>query len=173
MSQPGRVLAWWPTSQSNKPPCGGARQCGNQVGSTEGSCLSRWMRIFSITAGSSMQAMILTAPPQTRQVARSMPNTRIRRCAHVIDARRVAPAPLRWCHQGAVLAVRREHPPWRRVRLTQGLVTSPASQPHEVSISDNSPWGRTGRLYLLFPNNLFSSLIHKIYRIWHNRLPSG
>ncbi len=30
-----------------------------------------------------MQAMILTAPPQARQVSMSMPNTRFRRCAHV------------------------------------------------------------------------------------------
>ena len=42
---------------------------------------SRWVRIFSITWGSSMQAMILTAPPQAGQVWMSMPNTRFRRCA--------------------------------------------------------------------------------------------
>jgi len=34
--------------------------------------------------------MILTAPPQLRQVAMSMPKTRFRRCAQVIDARRSA-----------------------------------------------------------------------------------
>ena len=52
--------------------------------------LSRWARIFSITSGSSMQAMIRTAPPQAAQVWMSMPNTLFRRCAHVIAARRSA-----------------------------------------------------------------------------------
>jgi hypothetical protein len=37
------------------------------------------VRIFSITTGSSMQAMILTAPPQARQVSMSMWKTRFRR----------------------------------------------------------------------------------------------
>jgi Amidohydrolase family len=37
-----------------------------------------------------MQAMILTAPPQAGQVSMSMPNTRFKRCAQVIDARRSA-----------------------------------------------------------------------------------
>ena len=46
--------------------------------------------IFSITTGSSMQAMILTAPPHSRQVSISILNTRLRRCAQLIDARRSA-----------------------------------------------------------------------------------
>ena len=85
------VLVWL-SSQSNKLPGGGARHGGNGEASTEGSgaFLSRWLRIFSITTGSSMHAMILSAPPQARQVAMSMPKTRIRRCAQVIAARRSA-----------------------------------------------------------------------------------
>ncbi len=45
-------------SQSNKPACDGARQGGNGNASTEACFLSRWVRIFSITTGPSMQAMI-------------------------------------------------------------------------------------------------------------------
>jgi hypothetical protein len=46
------------------------------------------VQVFSMTSGSSMQAMIRTAPPQAAQVWMSMPNTRLRRCAQVIAARR-------------------------------------------------------------------------------------
>ena len=35
-----------------------------------------------------MQAMIRTCPPQVRQVSMSMLNTRLRRCAQLMDARR-------------------------------------------------------------------------------------
>ena len=64
-----------------------------------------------------MQAMMRIAPPHTEQVSMSMPNTRLRRCAQVIAARRsagvlssgrLAPRPaLR--HLRPVGAVRREH----------------------------------------------------------------
>ena len=37
-----------------------------------------------------MLAMILTAPPQAGQVSMSMPKTRFRRCAQLIEARRSA-----------------------------------------------------------------------------------
>ena len=47
-------------------------------------------RIFLMTSGSSIKAMIRTAPPQARQVSMSIPNTRFRHCAHVTDARRSA-----------------------------------------------------------------------------------
>ena len=43
-----------------------------------------------MTSGSSMQAMILTGPPQAGQVSRSMPKTRLSRCAQLIEARRSA-----------------------------------------------------------------------------------
>ncbi len=79
---------WHEVDQPNKLLWGGARDRGKRAVAVEGSLLSRWVRIFSITTGSSMQAMILTAPPQARQVSMSMPNTRFRRCAHVIEARR-------------------------------------------------------------------------------------
>ena len=35
-----------------------------------------------------MQAMILTAPPHSQQVSMSILNTRLRRCAQVMEARR-------------------------------------------------------------------------------------
>ena len=44
----------WPSYQSNKLACGGARQGGSREPTTEASFLSRWVRIFSMTAGSSM-----------------------------------------------------------------------------------------------------------------------
>lgn len=43
-----------------------------------------------MTSGSSLQAMIRTVPPQAGQVSMSIPNTRFRRCAQVIAARRSA-----------------------------------------------------------------------------------
>jgi len=46
--------------------------------------------MFLITTGSAMQAIILTGPPQARQVSMSMPKTRLRRCAQLIEARRSA-----------------------------------------------------------------------------------
>ena len=41
-------------------------------------------------AGSSMHAMMRTAPPQAEQVSMSIPKTRLSRCAQVIAARRSA-----------------------------------------------------------------------------------
>jgi len=49
----------------------------------------RCARIFSITARSSMQAMIRSVPPQAAQRSISMPKTRRRRCAQPVAARRV------------------------------------------------------------------------------------
>ena len=71
----------------NQRACGGARRGGNRAGSAEAFLLSMWVRIFLITAGSSMQAMICSAPPQAEQVSMSMPKARSRRCDHVIDYR--------------------------------------------------------------------------------------
>jgi hypothetical protein len=87
-----------------------------------------------------MQAMILTWPPQVLQVSTSILNTRFRRCAQVIAARRSAgvgpsvasdtlaclPLPrlpgvtrARWVLLGA-------NTPWKRVRLTLGFGTKAA-----------------------------------------------
>jgi len=44
--------------------------------------------MFLITTGSSMQAIILTGPPHSRQISTSMLNTRFKRWAQVIEARR-------------------------------------------------------------------------------------
>ncbi len=59
----------------------GARHGGKRLAAPQAALLSRWVRIFSITTGSSMQAMILTRPPQVLQVSMSMLNTRFRRSA--------------------------------------------------------------------------------------------
>jgi len=48
-----------------------------------------WVRIFLLTAGSSMQAMIRSAPPQAGQVSMSISKTLLRRCAQVVDYRRL------------------------------------------------------------------------------------
>ena len=109
--------------QSNKPHCGGARHGGRHGPWGSAACLSRWVRIFSITSASSIHAMTRTDPPQAAQVSMSRPKTRFRRCAHVSAAfggrRRVqirgrgtltAPAPLGRCHLHAIFAVRREDP---------------------------------------------------------------
>jgi hypothetical protein len=78
---------------------------------------------FPMTSGSSMQATIRADPPQVGQISMSILNTRFRRCAQVIEARRSAaagssaccrdglasPTPLGRCHPRAVLAVGREH----------------------------------------------------------------
>jgi hypothetical protein len=87
----------------------------------EGSWVSRWVRIFWITTGSSMQAMIRNAPPQAGQVSMSMPTTRFSRCvrpSHRCSTfhRRLrlpligslgfgALPPFRRCHRGAVSTV--------------------------------------------------------------------
>ena len=52
--------------------CGGARFSGSRAVPTEGALPFRWARILSITAGSSMQAMILTCPAHRSQVSVSI-----------------------------------------------------------------------------------------------------
>ena len=94
-------------------------------------------RMFSITTGSSIQAMMRIAPPQAGQVSMSIPNTRLRRCAQVIAARRsggvrssvwaaawsFAPLPRRALVTRARWALFGANTPWKRVRLTRGLGT--------------------------------------------------
>ena len=58
--------------QSNSRTCGGARSSGNIAGSVEDALPFRWARILSITAGSSIHAMILTCPLQRSQVSISI-----------------------------------------------------------------------------------------------------
>lgn len=71
----------------NQRTCGGARRGGNRAVSAQALLPSRWVRMLLITAGSSMQAMIRSAPPQAEQISMSMPKARSRRCDHVIDYR--------------------------------------------------------------------------------------
>jgi len=71
-------------AQSNRPAWGGARHRGCREASAKASFSSRWVRIFSITTRSSMQAracpasvasalgMIFTAPPHSRQISMSI-----------------------------------------------------------------------------------------------------
>lgn len=59
--QPRGAIAGNPV-QSNSRVCGGARHGGRLVALVAAAFESRWRRIFSITAGSSMQAMIRAAP---------------------------------------------------------------------------------------------------------------
>ena len=79
MSQPLALLASLYAYQANKLACGGARHGGKRRPAPPAALLSRWVRIFSITTGASIQAMILTGPPQLLQVSMSMLNTRFRR----------------------------------------------------------------------------------------------
>ena len=107
-------------------------------------------RIFSITTGSSMLAMILTWPPQLLQISMSMLNTRFRRCAQVMAARRSAgvvtsgassvrallPLPRLagvTCARCALLGAKT---PWKRVRLTRGLGTKATSRAMKSSGSN-------------------------------------
>ena len=69
---------------------GGARLLANRTGSTDRVFSVRWVRIFSSTTGSTMQAMIRTSSPQARRVSMSIVKTRFRRCAQVIEARHSA-----------------------------------------------------------------------------------
>ena len=90
--------------QSNKSTGGGVRLDGEQEATVEALLASRWVRgvvqestyygpkdgIFFITKGSSMQAIIRSAPPHAGQVAMPMTNTSFNRCAQVIAAQRSA-----------------------------------------------------------------------------------
>ena len=68
----------------NNNPCGGVRDFGRWLAGAS-DLASRCVRIFSIISGSSMQAMILTSPPQGPQVETSILKTRLSLSAHVSD----------------------------------------------------------------------------------------
>ena len=53
------------SGQSNKPACGGARPSGKRPLVAEAAFSVRWASIFSMTTGSSMQAITLMAPPHS------------------------------------------------------------------------------------------------------------
>ena len=61
--------------------CGDARAKGLKTGVAAPARCARLSRIFLITAGSSMLAITLTAPPQCSQVKMSILNTRFNRWA--------------------------------------------------------------------------------------------
>lgn len=108
----------------------------------DAACLSRWVSILSITTGSSIQAMILTAPPHLGQISISILNSRFNRCPQVIAARRSAadthcsssPVPrLRPLRRLAGMTCIRcllfgANTPLKRVRLTRGLGTNAAKR---------------------------------------------
>jgi hypothetical protein len=72
MAQP--LLAWLSVSAEQTG-------VGRRPAVPQAALLSRWVRILSITIGSSMQAMLLTGPPQLLQISMSMLKTRFKRCA--------------------------------------------------------------------------------------------
>ena len=75
-------MTWWVLSGQSNRPAGGARLWGSRSFGPETTFSCRWVRILSITVGSSwMQAITLTAPPQALQVWMSMLNTRLSLCA--------------------------------------------------------------------------------------------
>ena len=74
------------SNQSNNPGCGEARTGGRCEGAGSLTPVSGCTRIFSMTSGSSIHAMMRTAPPHAGQISISIPNTRFSRCAHVIEA---------------------------------------------------------------------------------------
>jgi hypothetical protein len=76
--------------QTNRPAWGGIQHRGRRETSAKAPFSSRQVRIFSITAGTSMRAIIITAQPHSRQVSISILNTRSRPCAQIIDASRSA-----------------------------------------------------------------------------------
>ncbi len=61
------MTLWVLSGQSNRP-AGGARLWGSRSFGPETTFSCRWVRILSITAGSWMQAIALTAPPQALDV---------------------------------------------------------------------------------------------------------
>ena len=64
--------------QLNRAVSGGARLLGNGA-CAAGVFLFKWVSIFSMTTGSWMQAITLTAPPHLLQVSMSILNTRLLR----------------------------------------------------------------------------------------------
>ena len=93
--------------RSNKPGCGGARLSGIRIVSIAGTVSSRWVSIFSMTTGSSIQAITLTCPPHSRQVSISMSPKAPTRCCpgHCVHS---------WCSAP------------RRVLFLVGLCSRPA-----------------------------------------------
>lgn len=59
------------SNQVNSPAADGARTCGNGVDCVQDTLLSRWASILSMTALTSIAAITLAVPPQTRHLATS------------------------------------------------------------------------------------------------------
>jgi hypothetical protein len=65
------------SNQVHSPATGDARTCGSGADCVQDTLLSRWATIFSMTALSSIAAITLAVPPQTRHLYTSMLNTRL------------------------------------------------------------------------------------------------
>ena len=105
-----------------------------------------------MTSGSSMQAMILTGPPQAGQVSRSMPKTRLSRWAQLIEARRSAGVrssacsfEVRWLPFPRLAGVTRArywllgaNTPWKRVRFRVETADYSAIPPRKQSHNAHS-----------------------------------
>jgi len=90
-SLPFRKIACTPLNRrphrvSKRSDIGGARGSGSALDAVVSVFSCRWVSIFWITSGSSIQAITFIAPPQSWQVVMSILNTRFSRCAHVIAA---------------------------------------------------------------------------------------
>ncbi len=84
-----RVLPRAPRpAERHAAAAGGSRGPGRSCAVSSAPCLAKWAMMARIGLGSSMLATIRTAPPQWTQVSAPMLNTRLRRCAQVIDRRR-------------------------------------------------------------------------------------
>ena len=152
-SQPLELSGRFPEYQSNKPACGGARLSGHRMDFFDAAFSLRWVSIFLITRGSSMQAITLTLPPHSVQVSISMLKTRLRRCAQVMAVRLSAgvrscglPNVFDWSPLPRFAGVTNArcwllgaNTPWKRVRFTLGLGTSAASRAMKSRGSTKSP----------------------------------
>ena len=128
------------------------------MNSFDSAFFSRCASICLITAGSSILAITLTAPPHSSQVVISILNTRLRRCAFMpsgaghrgmlLHRRSLisvylafgALASFRRCHQypqgiKARCLLFGANTPWKRVRLALGLGTRAVSRAMKSSVS--------------------------------------
>jgi len=95
---------------------------------------SKWSRICLMTPASSMLAMTFILPPRCRQISMSTLNTRFKRCAQVMAARRSDAISTLFPRQRRALPPRvtlerrlllGANTSWKRVRFTRGFGTSP------------------------------------------------
>ena len=156
------------------------------------SFLCRWDRILSMAFSSSIQAITLTALAQRAQTSTSVLKTRLRRCAHVIDAWHsasaltsvFAPVFSALPRLAGVTSPRQRwfgaRTPWNRLRLTLGFGTRAANRAMKSTGSKAtcvvpSRWG-VYRVYTTLPLELsdrrgVATAGRAMYRQSRSRLP--